>query len=104
MCPLIPPGLHGPVKVLLPDAGEVPGSMQEIEEALERDLGVRLEPGGRHRPRNCTARHRVAVIVPYRDREEHLRTFLVNIHPFLAKQQVSWFWIRHSHNKFALKI
>ena len=45
-----------------------------------------LLQGGRSRPRNCSARHRVAIIVPYRDRELHLRTFLLNIHSFLSRQ------------------
>ena len=49
-----------------------------------------LDLGGRYKPPNCTARHRVAIIVPYRDREEHLRTFLLNIHAFLKKQMVDY--------------
>ena len=40
--------------------------------------------------RNCTARHRVAIIVPYRDRELHLRTFLLNIHSFLSRQMLDY--------------
>ena len=41
-----------------------------------------LEAGGRYSPSDCRARHRVAIIVPYRDREEHLKAFLFNIHRF----------------------
>jgi hypothetical protein len=32
----------------------------------------------------------VAIIVPYRDREDHLRTFLLNIHKFLRPQQLDY--------------
>jgi len=82
-CPMIPPGLRGPIKVTLP--AEVPPSMEEVESRFPN-----LLPGGRSRPRNCTARHRVAIIVPYRDRELHLRTFLLNIHSFLSRQMLDY--------------
>ncbi len=77
---MIPPGLRGPIKVTLPD-DDVPANMSQIE-AMFPDL----RPGGRSRPSECTSRHRVAIIVPYRDRDLHLRTFLYNIHSFLSKQ------------------
>jgi hypothetical protein len=50
----------------------------------------RVEHGGRYRPRECVARHKVAVIVPYRDREQHLRSFLYNLHPMLQRQQLDY--------------
>ncbi|XP_037079933.1 beta-1,4-N-acetylgalactosaminyltransferase bre-4-like [Pollicipes pollicipes] len=50
----------------------------------------RLQPGGRYQPANCVARHRVAIIVPYRDREEHLRMFLYHMHPVLQRQQLDY--------------
>lgn len=77
-CPMIPPGLVGRFPVSLEDVPEFPG----LEELLPQ-----LEPGGRWRPPGCNARHKVAIIVPYRDREDHLRTFLLNIHRFLQRQQ-----------------
>uniref|UniRef100_A0A915AIA6 Beta-1,4-N-acetylgalactosaminyltransferase n=1 Tax=Parascaris univalens TaxID=6257 RepID=A0A915AIA6_PARUN len=49
-----------------------------------------LEPGGHGMPTACRARHRVAVVVPYRDRESHLRTFLHNLHSLLTKQQLDY--------------
>lgn len=49
-----------------------------------------LEPGGRFRPKNCIARHKVAIIIPYRDREEHLKIFLQNMHPMLQRQQLDY--------------
>ena len=41
----------------------VPTSMSALEPLLPW-----LDEGGRWKPSNCTARHRVAVVVPYRDR------------------------------------
>ena len=34
----------------------------------------------------------VAVIVPFRDRESHLRIFLRHIHPILMRQDISYRW------------
>ena len=49
-----------------------------------------LSAGGRHKPSNCLARHKVAIVIPYRDREVHLKIFLQNIHPFLRSQQLDY--------------
>ena len=49
-----------------------------------------LEPGGRFRPKDCISRYKVAIIIPYRDREEQLRVFLHNIHPMLERQQLDY--------------
>jgi len=49
-----------------------------------------LLPGGVGRPRDCTARHRVAVIVPYRDRRHHLNILLSHLHPMLQRQQLDY--------------
>ena len=81
-CPMIPPGLHGTIKTI---TNEVPSTMEEIEAIFPY-----LAPGGRFQPTECTSRHRVAIIVPYRDREDHLRTFLLNIHKFLQPQQLDY--------------
>lgn len=70
----------GPLKVLLN-----PPPYQELE-ALYNDL----KPGGRFSPSECIPRHRVAIIIPYRDREEHLRTLLYNLHPILMRQQIDY--------------
>jgi len=49
-----------------------------------------LLAGGAGRPRHCTARHRVAVIVPYRDRRHHLNILLSHLHPMLQRQQLDY--------------
>ncbi|KAK8765250.1 hypothetical protein V5799_032145 [Amblyomma americanum] len=56
---------------------------------LER-VFVHVKPGGRWTPGHCVARHRVAVIVPYRDRPDHLLIFLHHMHQFLRKQELDY--------------
>jgi len=46
--------------------------------------------GGSWRPSNCTPRHRIALIVPYRNREPHLTIFLSYMHPFLQRQMLDY--------------
>lgn len=79
-CPVIPPALVGPIKVWF----DYP-SWSELER-----LYASLEPGGHGKPAQCKARHRVAIIVPYRDRDKHLRGFLHNLHSLLSKQQLDY--------------
>ncbi len=82
-CPMIPAGLLGPVKAAV--GGDVPATMSEVESRFSH-----LSPGGKFAPEHCVARHKVALLVPYRDREDHLRTFLFNIHAFLKRQLVDY--------------
>ncbi|CAH2006183.1 unnamed protein product [Acanthoscelides obtectus] len=49
-----------------------------------------LLPGGSWRPPNCKPPKRVAVIVPFRCRGEHLLLFLQHMHPFLKKQTLDY--------------
>ncbi|VDI41407.1 beta-1,4-galactosyltransferase 1 [Mytilus galloprovincialis] len=49
-----------------------------------------VQNGGRGKPSTCYPRHRVAIIIPYRNRESHLRTFLYNIHPILNRQELDY--------------
>ncbi|KJH50590.1 N-acetyllactosaminide 3-alpha-galactosyltransferase [Dictyocaulus viviparus] len=80
LCPLIPPHLVGPIRVW----------MDSPPFSALRKLYPFLELGGHGQPKECRSRHRVAVVVPYRDRDSHLRTFLHNIHSFLKKQQIDY--------------
>ncbi|KAK2184577.1 hypothetical protein NP493_260g04025 [Ridgeia piscesae] len=49
-----------------------------------------LEDGGLWRPTDCRSRHHVAIVVPYRQREHHLKLFLTHMHPFLQRQQLDY--------------
>ncbi|CAB3364059.1 Hypothetical predicted protein [Cloeon dipterum] len=80
-CPPVPPHLEGPITVHKEDVST---------EVLERKLGQSLQPGGFGKPANCLAKESVAIIVPYRARETHLRVLLANLHPLLRRQQLQY--------------
>ena len=84
-CPAESPLLLGQIHII-----------QEFEE-LETDspefikwYGPGIKPGGNYKPDECVARQKVAIIVPYRDRPEHLRIFLHHLHPVLQRQQLDY--------------
>lgn len=82
LCPLVPPKLVGRLKVLI---DEVPDTLKQVEALLPY-----IREGGRYSPPHCKASHKVAIIIPYRDRPEHLRIFLHNIHPVLSRQNIDY--------------
>lgn len=79
-CPLIPIGLVGSITVNKTDP--------QTWTTIEQKYSV-IKDGG-FVPENCTSRQRVAILVPFRDRESHLRIFLNHMHAFLMKQQLEY--------------
>jgi len=53
-------------------------------------LHTELSLGGSWSPQLCIARHRVAVIIPFRDRQPHLRILLAILHPMLQRQMLHY--------------
>jgi beta-1,4-galactosyltransferase 1 len=49
-----------------------------------------IRKGGSWSPRNCTSRHNVAILIPYKNRSEYLGHFLLNMHPILIRQQLNY--------------
>uniref|UniRef100_A0A224ZBP3 Beta-1,4-N-acetylgalactosaminyltransferase n=1 Tax=Rhipicephalus zambeziensis TaxID=60191 RepID=A0A224ZBP3_9ACAR len=80
MCPPVSPNLIGYIQPKL----DVP-SLDAVEAEFPDVM-----PGGHFRPKECTSRHRVAILIPYRNRAEHLRIFIYNIHRVLARQQIDY--------------
>ncbi|XP_025016574.1 beta-1,4-N-acetylgalactosaminyltransferase bre-4 isoform X2 [Tetranychus urticae] len=80
LCPLIPPKLVGRLKVMT----------EILDWAHLEEQFPDIETGGCFRPKNCIARQKVAIIVPYRDRELHLRILIHNLHPMLQRQQIDY--------------
>jgi len=46
--------------------------------------------GGTWKPQDCEAWQKVAIIIPYRNREKPLNKFLRRIHPMLRRQKVHY--------------
>ena len=61
--------------------------LKEIEKKLKH---LPINTGGLSFPKECKARFKVAIIVPYRNRETNLKIFLRHMHPFLIKQQLDY--------------
>lgn len=89
-CSLVPTGSIGKSRIWL-DAPTIDKLIWLYPQLLE----------GRSRPPKCQAHYRVALVVPYRDRDLQLRIFLHNMHYFLAKQQLEYgiFIIEQVHNQ-----
>ena len=67
-------------------------SIDQIKTDLE-SKNISVERGGislSAKNHNCTSRINLAIIVPYRDRVNHLKLFLANMHPFLTRQRINY--------------
>ncbi|CAF0951649.1 unnamed protein product [Brachionus calyciflorus] len=82
LCPMIPAKLHGRIPVKYFN-----GTFIELENSLSN---LSIEKGGLWSPKECKPRYKVALIIPYRNRENILKIFLKNLHPFLQKQQIEY--------------
>ncbi|KAI9562683.1 hypothetical protein GHT06_010137 [Daphnia sinensis] len=88
LCPLISPRLIGWTNLSLEAMSAISKEDEGIVELRMKQSGVK--PGGRYEPSRCQSRHKVAIIVPVRNRTEHLAVFLRYMHPFLQRQQLSY--------------
>ncbi|KAM3624218.1 uncharacterized protein V6R79_020727 [Siganus canaliculatus] len=80
-CPETSPLLKGPLGMEF----NISLSLEQI-----RKDNPDLEPGGRFRPRDCEALQKVAIIIPFRNRSEHLKYWLHYLHPILQRQQLDY--------------
>ncbi len=60
----------------------------DLEQIKKDNPNVQL--GGRFRPKDCEARQKVAIIIPFRKRDEHLKFWLYYLHPILQRQQLDY--------------
>ncbi|XP_073698268.1 beta-1,4-galactosyltransferase 1 [Garra rufa] len=80
-CPETSPLLVGPLRV-------------EFSEPISLDMVRKDNPhlvmGGRYKPSNCVALQKVAIIIPFRNRDEHLKYWLYYLHHILQRQQLDY--------------
>ncbi|UJR25028.1 hypothetical protein I4U23_006389 [Adineta vaga] len=53
---------------------------------VEKDV-KNVQTGGIYTPSDCTSRQQLAIIIPFRYREQQLKTLLRHLHPFLQRQK-----------------
>ncbi|XP_016432223.1 beta-1,4-galactosyltransferase 1-like [Sinocyclocheilus rhinocerous] len=66
----------------------------EFSEPVNLDMVRKGNPqlvmGGRYKPSDCLALQKVAIIIPFRNRGEHLKYWLHYLHPILQRQQLDY--------------
>ncbi|KAI1239812.1 hypothetical protein IHE44_0011246 [Lamprotornis superbus] len=66
----------------------------EFSQPVNLEEVARMNPmvkaGGRFAPKDCIALQKVAIIIPFRNREEHLKYWLYYLHPILQRQQLDY--------------
>ncbi|XP_076373802.1 beta-1,4-N-acetylgalactosaminyltransferase bre-4-like isoform X2 [Tachypleus tridentatus] len=80
LCSAVPSGLVGRMNLTL---------AAPTKEDIFRTVS-QLQPGGSWSPYSCKSRHRVAIIIPFRDRHEHLMILLYHLHPLLQQQLINY--------------
>ncbi|KAL4233725.1 Beta-1 [Mactra antiquata] len=76
-CQETPDGLEGNLRVS--------EKFAQNENVIEESL-TDIQPGGIWKPRSCVARQRIALVLPYRNREKHLKLLLHYLLPVLKRQ------------------
>ncbi|XP_063106354.1 beta-1,4-galactosyltransferase 1-like [Cavia porcellus] len=80
-CPKESPLLIGPMVIKF----NIP---VDLEFLATQNPEIRM--GGRYTPKECISPHKVAIIIPFRNRQEHLKYLLYYLHPLLQRQQLDY--------------
>uniref|UniRef100_A0A0N4ZU85 Glyco_transf_7N domain-containing protein n=1 Tax=Parastrongyloides trichosuri TaxID=131310 RepID=A0A0N4ZU85_PARTI len=70
--------------------GKVPIYLEAPSFKIIEKLYPNIEPGGHFYPKHCKSEQKVAIIVPYKNRQAQLRIFLHNIHSTLQRQHIEY--------------
>lgn len=81
-CPENSPHLVGPLLIEF-------NFKVNMDEMIKEYSGT-LQEGGRYKPPDCVSRYKVAIIIPFRNRYEHLEYWLYYLHPILIRQQLDY--------------
>ncbi|XP_030346113.1 beta-1,4-galactosyltransferase 6 isoform X2 [Strigops habroptila] len=82
-CPEKLPYMRGLIDVNMSEI-----SFDEIQQLFSKDLDIK--PGGHWKPKDCKPRWKVAILIPFRNRHEHLPIFFRHLIPMLQKQRLEF--------------
>ncbi|XP_008114833.1 beta-1,4-galactosyltransferase 1 isoform X1 [Anolis carolinensis] len=80
-CPDPSPRLIGPLRVEFSQTVNLENVQKDNSEVRD---------GGHYTPKDCKALQKVAIIIPFRNRDEHLKYWLYYLHPILQRQQLDY--------------
>ncbi len=75
-----------------PEVGPSKQHASDLTEKLVKYnlLNQKIEIGGQWKPSYCQAHHKIAIIIPYRNRKKHLLNFLNTMHALFARQEIDY--------------
>uniref|UniRef100_A0AAV2JU64 Galactosyltransferase N-terminal domain-containing protein n=1 Tax=Knipowitschia caucasica TaxID=637954 RepID=A0AAV2JU64_KNICA len=84
----------GEPSTIHPDAPHVGRLLIEFSSQMSMERVQKENPnvtdGGRYTPPDCRPRWKVAIIIPFRHRENHLKYWLHYLHPILRRQRIDY--------------
>ena len=82
-CPRRSPFLRGSLPFIDLNDTSIPSSVSD-------EFGGEVKRGGTWQPKYCTARKKIAVLIPYRNRTNQLNVFLRHMHPIFQRQLLDY--------------
>ncbi|XP_069778666.1 beta-1,4-galactosyltransferase 6 isoform X2 [Narcine bancroftii] len=82
-CPEKLPSMKGIINVNMSEI-----SMEEIQHVFSQD--IEIKSGGHWKPGDCKPRWKVAILIPFRNRHEHLPILFRHLIPMLQRQHVQF--------------
>ncbi|KAL4630984.1 beta-1,4-galactosyltransferase 6-like [Arapaima gigas] len=82
-CPEKLPSMIGPIDVNMSEI-----LMEEVESKFSKRMDVQF--GGHWKPKDCKPRWKVAILIPFRNRHEHLPILFQHLIPMLQRQRLQF--------------
>ncbi|NWV20309.1 B4GT5 galactosyltransferase, partial [Origma solitaria] len=82
-CPERLPSMKGPIDVNMSEI-----TMEDIHQFFSKDHSIKL--GGHWKPSDCLPRWKVAILIPFRNRYEHLPVLFRHLIPMLQRQRLQF--------------
>uniref|UniRef100_A0A8C8BN84 Beta-1,4-galactosyltransferase n=1 Tax=Otus sunia TaxID=257818 RepID=A0A8C8BN84_9STRI len=82
-CPERLPSMKGPIDVNMSEI-----TMEDIHQFFSKDPSIKL--GGHWKPSDCLPRWKVAILIPFRNRYEHLPVLFRHLIPMLQRQRLQF--------------